>query len=521
MKTVTPALSAHLQLPVTTLAILWRAIRKDGAVFGFTTHDADIVYPPNQTVFDLFQRANGVLGANWTTIVGRQPDLIGPNGNQSDFTTPADVCSPTIPASGPFGQNSGSIYTGSNFAWQPWSGQIASATFWCVGAPTASLYVRSDGQDPATIGNCYALTITAPALLSACHIDLIEYVNGAAKVLQTRGLTSAEQSALLPGNGGLSISLQAFGSTITAMVGTSLAFGSSIVNNDIPYDTEPGAPGIAFDNVTWFAGQTYANNFAATALGATYLADAGLLPTAIENKSDMSVDNLEVSAFLDSETITEDDIHAGKWDFAEIEQYLVNWVDLSMGDLKLRKGITGNVQLNTPATGQFTAELRGLTQILSTIIGNLYGPECRADLGDAQCTINLAALTQTGSVTAATSSTAMKVTGISGIGDNAQGLGGFFDDGVITFTSGPNVNLSVQVKNWGGVSSLGGNDTLSLFLPLFFPPNIGDTFTITPGCDFSRNTCFTKFNNILNFRGEPDIPGTDALITYPDAPPAG
>jgi hypothetical protein len=44
MKSVSPALAAHLTGEATTLATLWRVVRRDGAVFTFTDHDRDIVY---------------------------------------------------------------------------------------------------------------------------------------------------------------------------------------------------------------------------------------------------------------------------------------------------------------------------------------------------------------------------------------------------------------------------------------------------------------------------------------------
>jgi hypothetical protein len=50
----------------------------------------------------------------------------------------------------------------------------------------------------------------------------------------------------------------------------------------------------------------------------------------------------------------------------------------------------------------FRAELRGLSQALSQQIVELYTPDCRADLGDARCKVNLAALTVTGAITAVT-----------------------------------------------------------------------------------------------------------------------
>jgi hypothetical protein len=39
-----------------------------------------------------------------------------------------------------------------------------------------------------------------------------------------------------------------------------------------------------------------------------------------------------------------------------------------------------------------------------------------------------------------------------------------------------------------------------------------------PGCDKTRATCVAKFSNILNFRGEPDVPGQDKYYTGPNAP---
>lgn len=44
MKTIGSGLAAHLALPTTTLATLWKITRADGQVFGFTDHDADLTY---------------------------------------------------------------------------------------------------------------------------------------------------------------------------------------------------------------------------------------------------------------------------------------------------------------------------------------------------------------------------------------------------------------------------------------------------------------------------------------------
>lgn len=45
MKTsVSAAMKAYLEQDVTTLAFLWKVIRQDGQIFGFTSHDTDITY---------------------------------------------------------------------------------------------------------------------------------------------------------------------------------------------------------------------------------------------------------------------------------------------------------------------------------------------------------------------------------------------------------------------------------------------------------------------------------------------
>jgi uncharacterized phage protein (TIGR02218 family) len=44
---------------------------------------------------------------------------------------------------------------------------------------------------------------------------------------------------------------------------------------------------------------------------------------------------------------------------------------------------------------------------------------------------------------------------------------------------------------------------------------VGDTFTVTAGCDKRFATCVQKFDNAVNFRGFPHIPGNDFVMSYP------
>jgi hypothetical protein len=45
-----------------------------------------------------------------------------------------------------------------------------------------------------------------------------------------------------------------------------------------------------------------------------------------------------------------------------------------------------------------------------------------------------------------------------------------------------------------------------------FDVQVGDTALVEAGCDRLIGTCKTKFDNVINFRGEPYVPGMDQII---------
>lgn len=118
---------------------------------------------------------------------------------------------------------------------------------------------------------------------------------------------------------------------------------------------------------------------------ATYLAQTGYNRTALSNRVGLNVDNLDVAGVFDDDSIKEDELLAGAFDYAEIRVSLVNWQDLTDGAIKIRRGWIGEV-VSTPQ-GTFRCELRGLAQNLSQNIVEAYQAECRVDLGSSQCKI--------------------------------------------------------------------------------------------------------------------------------------
>jgi hypothetical protein len=129
--------------------------------------------------------------------------------------------------------------------------------------------------------------------------------------------------------------------------------------------------------------------------GQTYAASTGYTRSAIKNAANLAPSDLEVMGLLDSGALTETDINAGLYDFASFQIFLVNPADLTVGSVALRGGVLGEVR---NIEGQYTAELRSLTQLLDRSMIELYQLDCLADFGDARCTFDVSTVTYTGTV---------------------------------------------------------------------------------------------------------------------------
>lgn len=62
-----------------------------------------------------------------------------------------------------------------------------------------------------------------------------------------------------------------------------------------------------------------------------------------------------------------------------------------------------------------------------------------------------------------------------------------------------------------------GSVTIELWQRMSQPIAADDGFTVTAGCDKQFGTCQAKFDNALNFRGFPNIPGNDFVVSYPNS----
>jgi hypothetical protein len=206
----------------------------------------------------------------------------------------------------------------------------------------------------------------------------------------------------------------------------------------------------------------------------TYRAAPGMMPSAITMSDGFDAARLDISGALTSAAITESDLRSGRW------------------------GEIGDVSIEGQA---FSAELRGATAILDRPVVEQTSPECRAQLGDRRCRVDLAPRSRMTRIVSAAADEVIVA---------EAGAGNLYGYGRLRWIGGANSGLTSQIAASDGTR-------LTLREPPMFQPGAGDLVEIVEGCDRSFATCRTRFQNAANFRGEPHLPGMDLLTRYPGA----
>ena len=234
--------------------------------------------------------------------------------------------------------------------------------------------------------------------------------------------------------------------------------------------------------------------------GLVYRSAPGMLPSAVSVSDDFDSSTLDVSGALTSDSIAEPDLAAGRWDRAAVSLFLVDWGDPGGESLILARGELGDV---TVKAGGFEAELRGAAALLERSVAEQTSPECRAELGDRRCRVDMAGRVR---VTRVTGIPAEDVVAVA----QAPGGPGALAFGRLRWIGGANSGLE---------SAIVSSQALELRLqePPPFAVAEGDLVELSEGCDKSFATCRARFSNAENFRGEPHLPGMDLLTRYPGA----
>lgn len=242
--------------------------------------------------------------------------------------------------------------------------------------------------------------------------------------------------------------------------------------------------------------------------GLTYRAAASFNRSNIADEASINgVSNLELQTVFDDDSISEVDLIKGKYDFAEVQIFMVNYLDLPTSLtasppklIKLNRGLLGQFKNDGR---QLTASCRSLGDKLNQTDGSVTSRTCRYQLGDEKCTVNLASFTHNCEIASVSTKQLFY------LDSSAPQINDYGDQGKLTFTSGENAGITTQILDYDSEARI------TLWKPLPYLPQPGDTVILVAGCDRYYSTCGDKFDNAINFGGEHGdgnyIPGQDEM----------
>jgi uncharacterized phage protein (TIGR02218 family) len=229
--------------------------------------------------------------------------------------------------------------------------------------------------------------------------------------------------------------------------------------------------------------------------GIAYHPEPGITPAAITRSLGMEPHSAEMSGALDAQALTESDLLLGRWDTARISVAAVDWNAPDEQAVQLLGGELGEVSLSGDS---FTAELNGAAAKLSAPVCPSTSAECRAELGDKKCRVDLAGRTVRARVVSAENNLIV----------TDQPLDGRYAFGRLRYLSGANCGVQSVVLAVNGTQVTLRDRARATVEP--------DTVVeVREGCDKLFATCVSRFANAVNFRGEPHVPGNDLLTRYP------
>jgi uncharacterized phage protein (TIGR02218 family) len=233
--------------------------------------------------------------------------------------------------------------------------------------------------------------------------------------------------------------------------------------------------------------------------GLVYRAAPGMVPSAISLSDGFDPASLDIEGALTGDAIRAEDLRAGRWDGAALSLFMTDWEAPGAEVLPIARGVLGEVSVKGDA---FEAELRGPAALLDAPAVEQTSPECRAQLGDKRCRVDMAPRTRITRIASVESEDSVT------IADTPAGDA--LSYGRLRWIGGANSGLESAILSSDGPA-------LTLREPPAFAAAVGDLVEIREGCDKRLATCAGRFGNALNLRGEPHLPGMDLLTRYPGA----
>jgi hypothetical protein len=305
----------------------------------------------------------------------------------------------------------------------------------------------------------------------------------------------------------------------------------------------------------------------------TYDASTSYDRTATADQSGFAVANMVIESILDSSLITEADILAGLWDYAQVEIRYVNWFDRRVLNLsavtKANPGVVTTRQPHSLSTGDTVTfskvggmtNLNGNTYTVTVITPTTFSIGVNTTSFGTYTNLGEARIPESswgyrkgniGQVNTSGQRFSSELMGlakklekplvkpylagcsaafgdsectldlapytISGVVDSVDDSGLVITDATISEPINTYAYGIITMTSGGSSgysmevkSSTVGTITLQQRLP--FGVQSGDSYTLVRGCDKQFSTC-SGYSNVINFRGFPDMPGQDRVLQY-------
>lgn len=251
--------------------------------------------------------------------------------------------------------------------------------------------------------------------------------------------------------------------------------------------------------------------------GELYEAQSGIDTTAYRAEGGLRDHQLEAFGFISSDRITYADLDAGAYNNAKVTMSLVDWRYPWLAPVHKQVFFLRRIRFDGE---MWRAEAEGLSSVLKKITGRVYSPLCPYKLGSqnpdgagrAGCGVDVNLYTEF-SVEVASVSDTRRVFQAQPSGANGLSgafADGYFKQGVVTWSSGANINRSSDV-----VAYTQSTREITLAIELPYEIQVGDRFNIVHGDDHTIDTCHTRFSNSENFGGDPYIPGAQKAFQTP------
>lgn len=224
--------------------------------------------------------------------------------------------------------------------------------------------------------------------------------------------------------------------------------------------------------------------------GVTYQS-SGVSETRATSATVMEIDNIELHGLIDANDAAAAQIFSKTYDGAQVDVFQVDYANppaaITVSSvLWVRTGVMGDIDLER---GKWVIEVRSLLDYLAQPVGLKTSRLCRAEFGDSNCRADLTNYRKTGAVTEQSGkSLTVNITGLQS---------GDLDNGKIEFT---NKGIAFDIESNSGAR-------LTLTEAIEFNA-VGESVRVTYGCNKWLDDC-EKYNNVVNFYGEPYVPDAD------------